>query len=215
MAQDVKHSWPQNRDRLFPKKERSSQTGACLGDSWFADPDWDYLYREGWYEQASLTAQHLMDESRSIRPFPGLLLPMLYSYRHYLELSLKAIILDYSAIAGMPCPQIAEESHGLMPLWNKAKPLLKRQFPSSSDPAPRIVETCLNDFHAIDSSSQTFRYAKNRNGKSTSDFLPQVNVAQLCRTMENLHSFFEGCSMWVDEALSSKAEMEAEHWNCH
>lgn len=207
MAQDVEHSWPKKGDRLFPKQERSSQTGAHLGDSWFTESDWEYLYREGWYEQASLTAQHLMDDSHLIRPFHGLQLPMLYSYRHYLELSLKAIIRDYSAIAGVPCPQIAGESHGLMPLWNKAKPLLKRQFPRSSDPAPQIVETCLNDFHAIDCSSQTFRYSKDRNGKSTSDVLPKIDVAQLCKTMKNLHSFFDGCSMWVDEALSRKAEM--------
>jgi len=102
--------------------------------------------------------------------------------------------------------------HGIMPLWNIAKPLLKKVFPQESDRDGTLqsVETSLNLFHAADKNSQTFRYHCDKAGNSVDHKLPEVDIAPLLKAMAGLHSFFNGCADAVHERLDLKLELEAE-----
>jgi len=94
------------------------------------------------------------------------MLPALYLYRHALELRLKATVVSLSRLVSdygePPAPlKVFLESHNLVALWHKARPLLERtvlfDVGSHHDLLARIDELVAAS-NAIDADSQVFRY---------------------------------------------------------
>jgi hypothetical protein len=94
-----------------------------------------------------------------------LLFPVLYLYRHCVELKLKDLLLlgirlrffDEAAV-----DKILDErkgitgQHRLYALWNKARDLLAHHY--QSDSQLKVAESMINELHQIDKDGQTLRY---------------------------------------------------------
>lgn len=170
-----------------------------------------------------------------------MIMPTLYCFRHFLELSLKSLIRACSELAGKPVPtrkvnrcglpaeaaedvcaqcahverdeSVIDNEHGIMPLWTICRRLIVETFPPYPKDTTTLpaIETCLNDFHQVDSSSQTFRYHLDRSGNSTEDRIPPIDLARLLITMEKVHSFFDGCDMQAGHLMSLKDDFAAQY----
>jgi hypothetical protein len=102
----------------------------------------------------------------------SLLFPVLYTYRHGLELQLKELLLlgirigffDEAAVEALLDDKkgIANE-HGLYALWNKAMELLSHSYPG--DPQPKVAESMVSAVHQIDKDGQTLRYNRTKGMK--------------------------------------------------
>jgi hypothetical protein len=133
-----------------------------------------------------------------------LLYPVLYNYRHCLELKLKDILL-----LGVRCNDIALDDvhdllgeHPLWPLWVNAKQFLAKHH--AGDENLRVIEKVIQEFHQIDRDGQTLRYDRRKDlKKRTYDRLPKyISVGNLRKTMDAVYSrlvfMYAGIEDWWD-----------------
>jgi hypothetical protein len=94
-----------------------------------------------------------------------LLFPVLYLYRHCIELKLKDLLLlgihtrffDEAAV-----DKILDEDEGIIgehrlcALWHKVQDFLAHSY--QDDPQLKVAESMINDLHQIDKDGQTLRY---------------------------------------------------------
>ena len=137
--------------------------------------------------------------------------PMLYCFRHYVELSLKSLVELYTQALDENIKDELRAEHGLMRLWNELKRLVVKgkALTRDGDNTSKNVERCINELNKIDRLSQSFRYDRDRTGKSFNDRLPDVRLDRFVGTMENLHAFFEGCAMQAEDWLECKEDMRS------
>jgi hypothetical protein len=94
-----------------------------------------------------------------------LLFPVLYLYRHCVELKLKDLLL-FGILSRFFNKAAADKildkkngiiyQHRLCTLWNKARDLLAHHYPGDSQ--LKVAESMINDLHQIDPDGQTLRY---------------------------------------------------------
>lgn len=203
--------WPKESDRVFaqrPKAKPSQSTGSLEFDEILESmrPDPDYYYRAGYYEAAQVLATELSESEHS-----DLYYPMLYCFRHYVELSLKSLLKSYAKLVDEEVRGNFVKTHALMKLWNEVNRVMDKaaREDRKDDGTLKVVERSLNDLHQVDCSSQTFRYATDTSGKTMQERLAPVDLAQFTTTMKSLHSFFEGCQAQADVWQEWKDEAEA------
>lgn len=136
-------------------------------------------------------------ENDPSQPHPdGLFMPILYLYRHSIELALKNIIrLMYYAGRLPELPKAELEKHRIIPLWNIARPIIISTWPNS-DPSPvNNTQALLEELQRIDKSGQNLRYAHQTNGNRTSKQYPKIVRLELLKeAMHEVHTFITSCS---------------------
>lgn len=144
----------------------------------------------------------------------SLLFPVLYLYRHCIELKLKDLLLvgircrffDQAAI-----DQILDEKEGIIGqhplcvLWNKVRDVLAHHYPN--DEQLKVAESMINDLHQIDKDGQTLRYDRvkgtlqlrrpeyknlaNRNQYPVYNIPETIDIANLRQSMDVLYKYLE------------------------
>ena len=117
--------------------------------------------------------------------------PVVYCYRHYLELMLKSIIELYYACQGTG--ETFPRSHNLKELWSIVKEHCYDSDTTEEEQAEiDIVEALMIEFHDFDIKSTAFRYAERVP-------LSQIDLRNLADVMEGLENHLAGLwSMWDD-----------------
>jgi hypothetical protein len=126
-----------------------------------------------------------------------LVYPIVFCYRHYLELELKYIINNYGRLVGVP-PNT--EDHDLEELWPAARRVITLDRPETADPAIDAVEAAIAEFSKIDPSSFTFRYPTDKKGQPIAIGVEHLDLEQLRDTMKGIGNFFMGADGLLDEA---------------
>lgn len=124
--------------------------------------------------------------------------PILFSYRHGLELAMKFIILHYSrqGLDGV------NEDHDLWKLWKRCCAIIE-EHEQHDDEAKKAVEQIVKDFHDLDRSGVTFRYGWGKDGKQLE--LPDhlVDLKNIRDVMDGVQSYFNGLDGWLDNLQQS------------
>lgn len=133
-----------------------------------------------------------------------LLYPVLYLYRHCLELKLKDLVL-----LGIKCGDFQLDAvqevlgeHELCPLWTKVRRFLLKHYPE--DKQLPFIEAIIQEFHQVDKDGQTLRFDRQKDLKKRHyDKLPQyISVTNLRKTMDavyhHLDSAYAGVLDWWD-----------------
>ncbi|MFD0600242.1 hypothetical protein ACFQZ4_54540 [Catellatospora coxensis] len=118
-----KHPWPKGNHTLFdpPADFRT----AAFFDSTWANP-------HGHIEGFRLAAETLYDRLISgptDRNF--LVYPYAHTWRHCIELQLKAVLPIVAELHDETLPEDLEDTHNLAKLWSKARPLVEKTFPTT------------------------------------------------------------------------------------
>ena len=200
--------WPEKSDRIFserPKPKPLRETGSLAFDQILESlsSDADYFYRVGYYEAARILASKLAEGEHQ-----ELYFPMLFCFRHYVELSLKCMVGVYAKLQDEDINARLAKTHDVMRLWNETKRLINMsdiKYSSSTD-VHEAVDRCMKELDDVDRSSQTFRYATDTANKRVDDCLAPVDVPQFIKTMENLHSFFDASEDHASEWTEWKQE---------
>jgi hypothetical protein len=100
-------SWPKAGDSLFSRCD-DTWNNACLN---FARNPWD-LYARGYLEAADHLANRVLESERGLGTW---VYPIVFLYRHYLELRLKELIIQGSVL--IEAPANLKLNHRLDELW--------------------------------------------------------------------------------------------------
>ena len=134
-----------------------------------------------------------------------LVYPILFSYRHFIELSLKEIIRNARSL--LDKDGSAPETHNLANLWNTAEPLLM-EIEKGSAPTYRDVRACLARFDEMDPTSEAFRYPVKRSGENAlPDDLHSLDLGQVREVIANIAAFLDAVATQTSVYLDSKDEM--------
>lgn len=209
---------PRKGDVLFGGGEEHPMASACLNYT-----SSDYGYRQGYRRAGQLLADYVCKECREQ---DLLVFPVVHNYRHHIELTLKHLVgLGSYLVDRTLTPEIKRlllKSHDLKQLWATLKPILfavgksVRWKPQRADIDG--VEWYINQLHAVDKGSFSFRYPTDTTGAPSLPGMKHLNIYQFASRMERLAEYLDtiafGFSIEEDqksEYETYEAEMQAEY----
>ena len=139
-----------------------------------------------------------------------MIFPIVFLYRHYIELKLKFIIREGNQFLDRPAVDPADYSHKLGKLWSDARGIIEAVF-EDEDRAPldRVTEI-IEEFEHDDPYAPGFKYPKDKRGNRSLSGLQHINVAQFSEEMDEVEALIEGAAEGVAYYLDMKEDWEAE-----
>jgi len=142
----------------------------------------------GYKEAADTLVARLASGSRN----DGLVAPIVYCYRQYLELRLKMITESASWITGKKF----KHDHNLLNLWQPLEQQLTQELQERDREALEAVDACIREMHEIDPSGTAFRYPE---FVSLNQKAHQLDLGNLKEVMGRVAVFLDGTQdAWSD-----------------
>lgn len=121
--------------------------------------------------------------------------PIVFLYRHHVELQLKFLIFKYGSVVGIKPDR---SNHNIEHLWSNCLNIIKGMNADGDPEALAAVGEILNEFSLADKRSMAFRYAADKDGKAFP--VPSaVDLANLKAVMDKLHLYFDCLWSLLDE----------------
>jgi hypothetical protein len=193
-------SWPRAGDDPFAIADNSRLVARV---NFTFDEPWGG-YAEGFKRLADLGVAHIEQTGHS---HDYLVYPVIFGYRHFIELSLKEIIRNCTHLLDKPV--VIPNTHDLSVLWDTAERLLKEL--ELEDPTTfRDVRECLARFVELDATSEAFRYPVKRNGDATlPPELKDFDLGQVRDVVTRLGTFLDAVTTHTSVMLDYTGEIES------
>lgn len=137
-------------------------------------------------------------------PVDYMVYPMLFCYRHYLELKLKDFLIGMKFPGESTLEIEGISSHGLMKLWKPVRDAMTLYWESIEEDLERVEKT-IADFEMIDTSSFVFRYPVNRGHQaSLAADRVRMNISKIGIHMSEIWKTF----VCIEQALWELKEEE-------
>jgi hypothetical protein len=130
--------------------------------------------------------------------------PMMFLYRHYIELHLKSLLLDAGEL--LDDPQSIEPRHHLYSLWKRVSELLLRVSPNSEGPVWDRADAIIKDFDQHDPRSFAFRYPVNNEGQASFTDELWIDPQNVTDMIAELDLILEGATAMISEYMGLKHE---------
>jgi hypothetical protein len=124
-----------------------------------------------------------------------LIYPIMFCYRHAIEVSLKYLIEEYGSMVDVSLPK--KKDHNLIELW-KLHEKLADHFGTDNE-ANIAVGVVVKDFHELDRSGFNFRYATDPKGGAIEFKSGLVSLSALKKVMKKVEHFFDGSTDYYYE----------------
>lgn len=150
-------------------------------------------YIDGFHTAAKSLIDRIAADNTVNAPFE-MTFPIIFLYRQYLELQLKAIVKDGCSLTGLTAPPKLLKQHSLLPLWEMVEKVNRKLNDADLPPELKAVGEVIREFHAIDETGQESRYdLTTSNAKSLENLPREFSMIGLRTTMEgvygSLHSY--------------------------
>lgn len=129
-----------------------------------------------------------------------LVFPIIFSYRHFLEISLKYLLATYGPTVGI---EPNWRSHDLATLWGSVLQVLERYGTTDPDDADSNVGAIILEFAKIDPASYAYRYPVDRNGRLLPVAQNDLHLPTLADVMNGIANYFDGCDAYLDNLRSA------------
>jgi hypothetical protein len=170
--------WPCPDDRLV-RKAIDWRRATTFPDN---PPQRHALILSGYFRAAHALVDHC---STNTYERQTMIYPILFCYRHALEMAMKGIVGSYGHRFGISLP---EPDHNLWQLWRTCRAIFNQIDNESAAVGTSTVEKLLKEFHHLDTRAEAFRYPKKKDGTP----IPLPNIAidliNLRQVMEGLVS---------------------------
>lgn len=194
---------PQQGDYLFERRKFSfGQVGAQPNEI-YRFPD----IRDGY----KLAGDALVDHWLCTRE-DRLLFPILYCYRHAVELSMKLLLWLWEWYRPGN-PEEIFRTHDLKKLWEKCR-LILRECGVDSDETVCAAESLILELHEMDERSFNFRYAHDNKGVALNIEEQGYDLMRIRDCIGKLYEFFETSEGIIGVELDARSdglEIELEH----
>jgi hypothetical protein len=175
--------WPTEGDVAFVKSIQPVDN-AIIEEDEFARL---VFMLEGYKRIADLAVVHSAVH-KSDRDF--LIYPIIFNYRHFLELSLKYQLATHGPTVG----EVSNwKSHNLEKLWDFFQNMLDCYGALHPDEARPVVKQVILEFAKIDPKSDTYRYPVDQNGHPLPISFADVDLENLSDVMNAVAGYFNGC----------------------
>ena len=190
-------SRPQKGIKLF-SSAGAWQQNAIVGAN---EVNWD-LYCDGYRQAADTIVGRFIDRRTKLNEYSSyhasLAYPIIFLYRHYLELRLKELFIGYGHLLG---DSTKIGGHKLTSLWHEVRERADRASPESTpeiDEDMDALEGIVREFAGIDPNSVTFRYPVDKKDNVT---LPpiEIDLLRLKEAMRWVAYVLDGWSVGVYE----------------
>jgi hypothetical protein len=188
--------WPAKGDRIF-QQGQDAWPATSLGER-------EYRLARGYKLAGDALVCNFLGNHRD---YDNLIYPILFCYRHYIELTLKEIGRKYGPWVEVPFPE--KGNHNLLGLWEL---FLKVAAAFGNDlqyEAAVAVASCIAELAKVDpNNAVAFRYAHyNRTNKLIPLEFGTIDLDNLHDVMDGIANFFECAEM----DFSSKRDALMEH----
>jgi hypothetical protein len=204
---------PRKGDLLFRDDLADWQNNACLN---YMPGGNQFAYTEGYRRGAQQLVRYVTENARDQ---DLLVYPVIFLYRHHIELALKRIIVRAPYLIDRTLTDIEKKhlgTHRLDRLWHDLKPMFVAICKAAGWKAPdpediEGIDDYIRQLVALDPDSYSFRYAHSKSGDPLlpSD-LKGINIRHFAEMMERLASYLDGIDSATDDLADVKAEMDAE-----
>ena len=167
--------------------------------------NWD-LFCDGYRRAADAIVDHFIERRTELSDYSSyhafLACPIIFLYRHYLELRLKDLFIGYGELLG---ESTKVGGHKLTWLWQKVYERASRASTESVaeiDEDMDILEGIVQEFDRIDPKSETFRYPVDNQGSNVT-LPPEIDLLRLKEAMKWVSYVLDGWSVGVDEYISA------------
>lgn len=161
------------------------EPGFCLYAP-YAPSDWNAL-AWGFKSAADILATHVL---ATFRGGDLIIYPIVFLYRHQLELNLKGIISKGNKLLDKPIR--FRPIHSLRDLWNDCRTVLDRIGVSIDIPEAEPFEACITQLDGLDPQSMSFRYPV------TKTDAPALPASLKSVDLQNLQVVMERMSLFLD-----------------
>ena len=191
---------PESGDVLFREAPhcRDNASVSFFGDGW-------ELYASSYKDAGDSLGEKALEGSR---PLDLVIFPIVFLYRHYLELRLKEMILSGSELA-TGRGEIKKE-HRLDVLWQEVRKLLTDLWQNDTSTEIAAVENCIAEICRVDRESMGFRYPVDLNGKRLIAGLEHVDVRNLRDVIRKIANFLDGSSSALSAHLDEVRSLHRE-----
>jgi hypothetical protein len=181
--------WPQPGDRAFQRNQ-----------DWRANAP---LEKGGQTRLVLMAEGYKMGADAMVREASGdsyrsaaLVFPILFNYRHFIELSIKYTIATYGPTVGI---NPIWNGHELIPLWNTLLEVFDAYGTDDPDEADKIVGAIIEEFAKLDPRSINNRYPVDTRGNKIELTQEEVDLEALRGVMESVANFFTGADGYLDD----------------
>lgn len=175
--------WPDENSHVFVRGEPSRRV------AWIPkDPAQWHRYACGYKEAAERVYESwvaLSDDS--------LVFPIVFLYRHYVELRLKELL--QSAERYLDLPREWQSNHKLGELWGCLTKLLPQIFPDEPEADLQNAGRLVRELAEGDPLSFHFRYPETKDGRQHLENLERLDIVSFTDAMRRLSGFLDGASM--------------------
>jgi hypothetical protein len=199
---------PRKSDVLFGSGT-DWQANACLNGI-----SESMAYQDGYRRAALHLAEHVCDTTKG-QDF--LVYPIVYLYRHHIELTLKSIIHAACFVVDYTLTKEDRHTlgyHDLARLWKLARPLLNPTCELGGSPALPPddldgIDSCILQLHKHDPDGSRFRYSTTKARLPSLPDLRYINIRDFAVGMEKLADYLEGLDNWIGDLTDAKNEHQA------
>lgn len=125
----------------------------------------------------------------------ALVFPIVFNYRHFIELSLKYLIATYGPSVGV---EANWTKHELEFLWTEFVRVLDGYGHEDLEETDPVVAQTIAEFAKVDPGSFSYRYPVDRKGNPIPLSHEQLDLAALADVMQALDGYFSGCDGYLD-----------------
>ncbi|NNA02254.1 hypothetical protein [Pseudomonas lundensis] len=130
-------------------------------------------------------------------PLDSGIYPLLFLYRHSLELQFKLMLNRARALTGRE-PKVYDK-HRLMPLWSELRHLLNELGLECSDANANAAHQFIRQLADADPDSMAFRYATTNSGKDHLPDVTHINIRHLREVLNSVFVWLNGTYSWIGE----------------
>jgi hypothetical protein len=199
---------PHVSDVLFGANREDWKLNACI-THW---GEVEYAYKAG-FRKAALQLTERMCEQPVDQD--SMVYPIVYLYRHHVELVLKDIFRAASdllnlTISGGQTKRLGQ--HDLAQLWSMIRPMLDPVCDiAGADKLPKAdldgIDAYMQQLNARDPKGESFRYGRSRDSTRTlSEDLVHINIRSFAIHMEKLADYLEGLDHWLRMLIDGRNE---------
>ncbi|MGG6138839.1 hypothetical protein ACQV2E_23655 [Pantoea allii] len=170
---------------------------ACLNE-WSRDHG--ATYAAGYRRAAELLIEHIDTKGRDQ---DVLVYPVVFLYRHHVELALKRIISLCLLQIDDPDVKGPKAVHDLNVLWDHARKLVRKVDPSFPRANHSNTDAVIKELIAIDSGSTAFRYDRTREGEPSLTGISLINTRLFGEKMKAACYELDCMDSYVAETYSS------------
>ena len=181
--------WPKKGDALF-------RQGDTRTDAWIHPMDVNFTIYADLYMKGAENLLHSITPGR--RDEELLIYPILFLFRHHVELQVKYILSVW-------CDYEEEDfgqkygTHNLKYLWDECRKVLDEVFPGEDDEATDAVEEMILELNEIDPQSMSFRYPINKKGEISFGEERFFSWENLYLAMQKMSNYFDGVSVGIGD----------------